>query len=162
MSWREIAFTLVRVIIGYILFMHGWAKITGPGHAGVSGMMAKILSPAVPLPARPFSRNSRCPVHHHRIVHAVFRGRDRDRNGHCFPCRPHEQGLRGGPGRIRICPPARSCLVCNRHPGRRPILGRSDDRQGAINCRHSTRRARFQSARARRIHTLLSWKAAPP
>ena len=40
-SWREIAFTLVRVITGYILFMHGWAKITGPGHAGVSGMMAK-------------------------------------------------------------------------------------------------------------------------
>ena len=40
-SWREIAYTLVRVITGYILFMHGWAKITGPGHAGVSGMMAK-------------------------------------------------------------------------------------------------------------------------
>ncbi|MGB9318141.1 MAG: DoxX family protein, partial [Pseudolabrys sp.] len=40
-SWREIAFTLVRVSTGYILFMHGWAKITGPGHAGVSGMMAK-------------------------------------------------------------------------------------------------------------------------
>ena len=30
-SWRDIAYTLVRVIIGYILFMHGWAKVTGAG-----------------------------------------------------------------------------------------------------------------------------------
>jgi putative oxidoreductase len=40
-SWRDVAFTLVRVVIGYILFMHGWAKMVGPGCGGVSGMMAK-------------------------------------------------------------------------------------------------------------------------
>jgi putative oxidoreductase len=40
-SWRDIAYTLVRVAIGYIMFMHGWAKVTGPGFGGVSGMMAK-------------------------------------------------------------------------------------------------------------------------
>jgi putative oxidoreductase len=40
-SWRDIAFTLIRVVIGYILFMHGWAKVAGPGFGGVSGMMAK-------------------------------------------------------------------------------------------------------------------------
>ena len=40
-SWRDIAYALVRVVIGYIMFMHGWAKITGPGFGGVSGMMAK-------------------------------------------------------------------------------------------------------------------------
>ena len=27
--------------MGYILFMHGWAKVTGAGLAGVSGYMAK-------------------------------------------------------------------------------------------------------------------------
>jgi putative oxidoreductase len=40
-SWRDIAYTLVRVIIGYNLFMHGWVKVTGAGFAGVSGYMAK-------------------------------------------------------------------------------------------------------------------------
>jgi len=46
-SWRDIAFTLVRVVIGYILFMHGWTKIAGPGLAGVTGYMTKQgLEPA--------------------------------------------------------------------------------------------------------------------
>jgi putative oxidoreductase len=40
-SWRDIAYTLVRVVIGYNLFMHGWVKVTGAGLAGVSGYMAK-------------------------------------------------------------------------------------------------------------------------
>jgi putative oxidoreductase len=40
-SWREIAYALVRVTMGYIMFMHGWGKVTGPGFAGVSGSMAK-------------------------------------------------------------------------------------------------------------------------
>jgi putative oxidoreductase len=39
-SWGEIAYALVRVVTGYILFMHGWAKINS-GFAGVSGFMAK-------------------------------------------------------------------------------------------------------------------------
>jgi putative oxidoreductase len=42
----EIAYALLRVIIGYILFMHGWVKL-GAGAAGVSAMMAKNgLEPA--------------------------------------------------------------------------------------------------------------------
>jgi putative oxidoreductase len=46
-SWRDIAYTLVRVIIGYILFMHGWTKVTGAGVAGVSALMARQgLEPA--------------------------------------------------------------------------------------------------------------------
>jgi putative oxidoreductase len=40
-SWRDISYTLVRVVIGYILFMHGWSKLTGAGVAGVSAYMAK-------------------------------------------------------------------------------------------------------------------------
>jgi len=40
-NWRDVTYTLVRIVIGYIMFMHGWAKVTGPGFAGVSGMMAK-------------------------------------------------------------------------------------------------------------------------
>ena len=46
-SWRDIAYTVVRVVIGYNLFMHGWVKVTGPGLAGVSAFMAKNgLEPA--------------------------------------------------------------------------------------------------------------------
>lgn len=45
-SFFEIVYALLRVIIGYILFMHGWAKL-GAGAAGVSAMMAKNgLEPA--------------------------------------------------------------------------------------------------------------------
>jgi putative oxidoreductase len=40
-SWRDIADTLVRVVIGYNIFMHGWVKLTVMGAAGVSGYMAK-------------------------------------------------------------------------------------------------------------------------
>src|SRR5208282_4971152 len=47
-SWRDIAYTLLRVIIGYILLMHGWMKVGTFGLAGVSGMMAKQgLEPAM-------------------------------------------------------------------------------------------------------------------
>ena len=46
-SWRDIAYTLVRVIIGFNLFMHGWLKVGTFGLAGVSGFMAKQgLEPA--------------------------------------------------------------------------------------------------------------------
>ncbi len=46
-SWRDIAYTAVRVIAGYILLMHGWQKIGTFGLAGVSGFMAKAgLEPA--------------------------------------------------------------------------------------------------------------------
>jgi putative oxidoreductase len=40
-SWRDIAYTLLRVVVGGNLFMHGWVKATGAGVAGVSGYMAK-------------------------------------------------------------------------------------------------------------------------
>ena len=47
-SWRDVAGTAVRVIIGAILLTHGWAKIATHGMAGVSGMMAKQgLEPAM-------------------------------------------------------------------------------------------------------------------
>jgi putative oxidoreductase len=40
-TWTPIADTLVRVIIGYIIFMHGWPKLTTAGLAGVSAYMSK-------------------------------------------------------------------------------------------------------------------------
>ncbi len=47
-TWRDIAYTLLRVVIGYILFMHGWVKVTSAGLAGVSAYMAKQgLEPAM-------------------------------------------------------------------------------------------------------------------
>ncbi len=47
-SWRDIAYTLLRVIVGYILLMHGWLKVGTFGLAGVSGFMAKQgLEPAM-------------------------------------------------------------------------------------------------------------------
>jgi len=39
-SVGDIAFTLVRIAIGYIIFMHGWVKYKG-GAAGVAAFMAK-------------------------------------------------------------------------------------------------------------------------
>jgi len=39
-SWRDIADTAVRVIVGIILFMHGWGKVKA-GAAGVAAFMAK-------------------------------------------------------------------------------------------------------------------------
>jgi putative oxidoreductase len=47
-TWRDVAYTLLRVCVGYILFMHGWSKLTGAGVAGVSAYMAKQgLEPSV-------------------------------------------------------------------------------------------------------------------
>ena len=49
-SWRDIAYTLIRVVIGYNLLMHGWLKVGTFGLAGVSGFMAKQgLEPATAL-----------------------------------------------------------------------------------------------------------------
>ncbi len=46
-TWTDIAYTLVRVIIGCILFMHGWGKF-GTGIGGITAYMAKQgLEPAV-------------------------------------------------------------------------------------------------------------------
>ncbi|MBV1699278.1 MAG: DoxX family protein [Hyphomicrobiales bacterium] len=46
-SWRDIAYTLLRVIVGIILLVHGWTKVGTFGLAGVSGFMAKSgLEPA--------------------------------------------------------------------------------------------------------------------
>jgi putative oxidoreductase len=46
-SFREIAYALVRVIIGYILFMHGWTKFNA-GLTAVAGSMDKIgLTPSI-------------------------------------------------------------------------------------------------------------------
>lgn len=39
-SWNDIAFTAVRVVAGYIIFMHGWAKVKA-GAAGVAAFMAR-------------------------------------------------------------------------------------------------------------------------
>lgn len=47
-SWRDITYTLVRIVIGYILFMHGWVKFNGGGLTGVSAGMAKMgLEPSL-------------------------------------------------------------------------------------------------------------------
>ena len=39
-TWGEIAYALMRVVIGYILFMHGWQKFK-TGITGVAGFMSK-------------------------------------------------------------------------------------------------------------------------
>jgi putative oxidoreductase len=45
-SFFEVVYALLRVVIGYILFMHGWVKV-GAGVAAVAGGMAKNgLEPA--------------------------------------------------------------------------------------------------------------------
>jgi len=45
-SFFEVVYALMRVVIGYILFMHGWVKL-GAGAGAVAGSMAKNgLEPA--------------------------------------------------------------------------------------------------------------------
>jgi putative oxidoreductase len=39
-SFADIAYTLMRVVIGYIILMHGWVKVKG-GAAGVAAFMSK-------------------------------------------------------------------------------------------------------------------------
>ena len=47
-SLRDIAYTLMRVVIGFNLLMHGWLKVGTFGLAGVTGYMAKQgLEPAM-------------------------------------------------------------------------------------------------------------------
>jgi putative oxidoreductase len=46
-SFGEIAYALVRVIIGYILFMHGLAKFNAGLDPVVAGMAKNGLSPAI-------------------------------------------------------------------------------------------------------------------
>jgi putative oxidoreductase len=42
-SFTDIAYTLLRVVIGYNLLMHGWVKVTSQaGAAGVAGYMTKL------------------------------------------------------------------------------------------------------------------------
>lgn len=36
-----LAYTLMRIVIGYIMLVHGWAKVTGAGLAGVTGYMVR-------------------------------------------------------------------------------------------------------------------------
>lgn len=40
-TWQPIGYTLVRIVIGYILLMHGLGKFNG-GAAGVAGYMTKL------------------------------------------------------------------------------------------------------------------------
>lgn len=44
-SFEPIAYTILRVAIGAIMFVHGWGKLMG-GHAGVAGMFGRIGLPA--------------------------------------------------------------------------------------------------------------------
>jgi putative oxidoreductase len=40
-SFTDIAYTLMRVVIGIILLMHGWVKVFTQGPAAVAGFMAR-------------------------------------------------------------------------------------------------------------------------
>jgi len=41
-SFADVAYTLMRIVIGYNLLMHGWAKVSSQaGAAGIAGYMAK-------------------------------------------------------------------------------------------------------------------------
>lgn len=45
-SMQPITYTLVRVVIGIILFVHGWGKVMGPGGAGVAKYFTGLGMPA--------------------------------------------------------------------------------------------------------------------
>jgi putative oxidoreductase len=45
-SMQPIAYTLVRVVLGIIIFVHGWGKLTGMGATGVTGFFTNVGLPA--------------------------------------------------------------------------------------------------------------------
>ena len=46
---EPIAYAATRFVIGLIMFMHGWAKVTGPGAAGVARYFGSLGLPAPQL-----------------------------------------------------------------------------------------------------------------
>lgn len=48
-TMEPIAYTITRFLIGLIMFMHGWLKVTGPGAAGVGRYFAGLGLPAPQL-----------------------------------------------------------------------------------------------------------------
>jgi len=48
-AMEPIAYAVMRFVIGLIMFMHGWAKVTGPGAAGVARYFASLGLPAPQL-----------------------------------------------------------------------------------------------------------------
>ena len=44
-SFEPLAYTIMRAVVGAILFVHGWGKFMS-GHAGVAGMFGRIGLPA--------------------------------------------------------------------------------------------------------------------
>lgn len=45
-TMQPITYTLVRVVVGVTLFVHGWGKVMGPGPAGVTKYFASLGLPA--------------------------------------------------------------------------------------------------------------------
>jgi putative oxidoreductase len=40
-SFADVAYTLMRIVIGYNIFMHGWVKVSAQGAAAVAGYMTR-------------------------------------------------------------------------------------------------------------------------
>jgi putative oxidoreductase len=45
-SMQPVAYTLMRVVLGIIIFVHGWGKVAGMGAGGVTGFFTKVGLPA--------------------------------------------------------------------------------------------------------------------
>jgi putative oxidoreductase len=43
---QPITYTLMRVVLGAIIFVHGWGKVTGMGAGGVTGFFTNVGLPA--------------------------------------------------------------------------------------------------------------------
>ena len=48
-TMAPVAYAIARFVTGLIIFMHGWAKVTGPGAAGVARYFAGLGLPAPQL-----------------------------------------------------------------------------------------------------------------
>ena len=132
--WRDIAFTLVRVIVGFILLMHGWLKVGTFGLAGVSGFIAKQgLEPATAFAVAAMvleTVGAICIII--GLFTRFFGAAPGDRTRHRLSVRASQIGICGQYWRLRIRASARYRDVRNRDQGRRALLGRSHDRKGMI------------------------------
>ena len=159
-SFADIAYTLMRVVVGYNLLMHGWVKVSSQaGAAGVAGYMARQgLEPGAAFAyAAIFLETVGAVCIIVGLLTRFFAAALAIEMADRAPGGASGEGIRGRRGRLRIRAADRHRDVLHRHPRRRALLGRSRARQGAV------RRAQGPSSSAawltRRAHAAAAARA---
>ena len=162
---RDLSWLVVRCTAGGILLVHGLDKVLNRTIAAfAAGSLARRgIEPALSARlCRVLSGDGRCGLHHPRPVHPFLRGSDR----HSIP--GHHIHAHWAPGFGWNRPgggweyPLFWGLICWRSDCAAAGRTRSTASSDASSDRDDRTPRRTHAAAAGLIHTLLSWKAAPP